>query len=203
MHRALSILPVVLLAACGRPDEDGLRRYREISIPAPARDDAAAQPAAGPSAGDMLAPGAAGVAPTPTSLAWTTPDGWTEHRENPMRIVTFLVGADRAECAITAFPGAVGGIEGNLERWAGQIQVALPPETLARFARGPETFKTDGGLSCLLYDFGTVAPAADPTVLAAILPMDDRTLFVKFTGPASLLAEQKDAFRALCRSLRP
>lgn len=211
MRRLIHLIPLALLAACTRQEEPELRRYREISIPAPTRTERRADvaamsqvpPATAPAASAMNAPGAPAVASTPTELAWTTPDGWTEHRNNPMRIVTFLVGPEQAECAVTAFPGAVGGIEGNLQRWAGQINLSLAPDALARFARGPETFKTQGEFSCLLYDFGAAAPEIDPSMLAAILPLDDRTIFVKFTGPRALLARQKAAFRALCESLRP
>lgn len=120
-----------------------------------------------------------------------------------MRIMTFEVGPDRAECTLTAFPGSVGGLEGNLARWAGQINLSLAPDTLARFARSPTTFETDGGFPCLVYDFADVAPQADPSMLAAILPLDGRTLFVKLTGKRELLAEQRAAFIGLCRSLAP
>lgn len=203
MLRTFTALAVLFLMACDRKAEPELRRYREIVIPPPARAERRADAALQPPGADMAAPGAPAVQATATDLAWTTPNGWTEHRNHPMRIVTFLVGPDGAECSVTAFPGAVGGIEGNLQRWAGQINATIATDALARFARGPETFKTEGGFSCLLYDFRDVAPDADPSILAAILPLDDRTLFVKLTAPRALLAEQKDAFRALCRSLRP
>lgn len=156
-----------------------------------------------PSGSDMNAPGAPAVAPAGGGVAWTTPGGWIEQHGNPMRIATFLVGPERAECTLTAFPGAVGGVEDNLRRWAGQIKLNLSPDVLARFARTPSTFKTEGGFSCLLYDFSEVAPDADPSILSAILPLEDRTLFVKLMGPRALLAQEKPAFEALCRSLRP
>ncbi len=166
---------------------------------------ARAQPDSMPAApvSDRTAPGAPPVAAASASVRWTTPEGWVEQPGNPMRIMTFVVGPSRAECTLTAFPGAVGGIEGNLARWAGQIQLSLPQEALARFARAPATFETEGGFACLVYDFADLAPEADPSILAAILPLDDRTLFVKLTGPRAALADQKDAFTALCRSLRP
>jgi hypothetical protein len=190
-----------------------LRRYREISVEAPSRAErladvaamARAQPDAVPAgvASDRNAPGAPPVAAIPTAIRWTTPPGWVEKTGNPMRLMTFLVGDERAECTLAAFPGAVGGIEGNLARWASQINLSVAQDDLARFARNPETFKSEGGFACLIYDFSKLAPDADPSILAAILPLDDRTLFVKLTGSRALLADQKDAFAALCRSLRP
>jgi len=211
------VVPLLGLTACGRPSEPELRRYREISLPPPSRAERAADVAAmaqapvvtnatPPPAGmasDRMAPGAPAVASAATSVQWTAPAGWVEQPGNPMRIMTFLVGPGRVECTLTAFPGSVGGIEGNLQRWAGQINVNLEPDALARFARTPKTFETEGKFPCLVYDFADVAPEAEPSTLAAILPLDDRTLFVKLTGPRALLAEHKEAFTALCRSLRP
>ncbi|HMP75677.1 MAG TPA: hypothetical protein PKE12_05200 [Kiritimatiellia bacterium] len=201
------------VTACDRAGDTQLRRYREISVPAATRTERAAdvaamaqaQPATPPAGpvSDMNAPGAPAVAAAPVSVQWTTPAGWIEQPGNPMRIMTFVVGPNRVECTLTAFPGTVGGIEGNLQRWAGQINLNLAPEVIARFARTPKTFKTEGDFSCLVYDFADVAPGAEPSTLAAILPLDDRTIFVKFTGPGALLAAEKEAFEALCRSLRP
>lgn len=208
------MLAAVFASGCERQQELEPRRYREISIEPPSRAERMADVAAlaqaqpdpapgAPPAMDRTMPGAPAVAAAPASVRWTTPDGWTERPGNPMRIMTFLVGPNRVECTLTAFPGAVGGIEGNLSRWAGQINLALSPEALARFARAPKTFETEGGFPCLVYDFADVAPEAEPSTLAAILPLDDRTLFVKLTGPRALLAEQKEIFTAFCRSLRP
>jgi hypothetical protein len=210
MNHVLAFSLVACAAAfvsCGGSSDAELRRYREISIEPPSRAErmadvaamARAQPDAMPAgtASDRNAPAA------PIAVRWTTPDGWVEKPGNPMRIMTFLVGPERAECTLTAFPGAVGGIEGNLARWAGQLNLNVAQDVLARFARAPATFETEGGFACLVYDFADVAPDSDPSILAAILPLDDQTLFVKLTGPRALLADQREAFKALCRSLRP
>ncbi|MCO5045414.1 MAG: hypothetical protein M9935_09105 [Kiritimatiellae bacterium] len=199
------------LSACGRDAEPTMRRYREIATSASAHaghdhgDSGGAAPMRNAPGGmsDMAAPGAPAVTAANEPVAWTTPEGWTEQLGNPMRIATFIVGAERVECTLTAFPGAVGGIEENLQRWARQINLQVAPDTLAKFARSPNTFKTEGDFPCLTYDFTSLAPDADPSILAAILPLEDRTLFVKLTGPRTLLEEQKEAFTALCRSLRP
>ncbi len=200
------------LSACGRDSGPTLRRYREIATDSsihaghshgdPSSEMAQMREAAS-GMSDMTAPGAPAVTTANAPVSWTTPEGWIEQTGNPMRIATFLVGEEKAECTLTAFPGSVGGIEENLQRWAGQINLKVAPETLSKFARAPQTFKTEGDFPCLVYDFSTVAPDSDPSMLAAILSLEDRTLFVKLTGSRALLAEQKEAFTALCRSLRP
>lgn len=204
------VIPLLGLTACGRPSEPTMRRYREVYSPPPPHAEqsehghgAAGMPPAASGASDMTAPGAPAVAAANAEVHWTTPEGWVEQLGNPMRIATFLVGPDQLECTLTAFPGAVGGIEENLTRWAGQLNITLAAPDLAKFARTPKTTKTEGEFPCLIYDFSSVAPDAEPSMLAAILPLETRTLFVKFTGPQKLLADQKEAFTALCQSLRP
>lgn len=203
------VLCALSLSACGRDSSaPQMRRYREIATTPHTHAEQspeanAIERAQAQMGGDMNAPGAPAVSAAKVAVNWTTPEGWTEQPGNPMRIATFLVGPEKAECTLTAFPGTVGGIEENLQRWAGQIGLRVTPENLAKFARAPATFKTDGDFSCLVYDFASVAPDAEPSMLAAILPLDEQTLFVKLTGPRALLAEQKEAFTALCRSLRP
>ncbi|MCZ7593321.1 MAG: hypothetical protein M5U15_14815 [Kiritimatiellae bacterium] len=186
-----------------------MRRYREIATTphthAEQTSEATSMERAQAQMGgsDMNAPGAPAVSAAAVAVHWTAPEGWVEQRGNPMRIATFLVGSEKAECTLTAFPGTVGGIEENLQRWAGQINLRVSAGDLAKFARAPTAFKTEGDFPCLVYDFASVAPDAEPSMLAAILPLDEQTLFVKLTGSRALLAEQKEAFTALCRSLRP
>ena len=191
------LLLVLLLNACDRPAPT-VRRYQEISIqpeqkaapvdPAPARMDMASTP----------------VATAESKLTWTTPAGWVEQGGGQMRLATFKVGPEGAECAITVFPGDVGGLEANLKRWLGQLQVEIPDDVLAKFARSPQTFQSEGNLPCLVYDFeGLLAADRADCLLAAVVPTDGSTTFVKLAGPRTLLASEKENFLALCRSLKP
>jgi len=121
-----------------------------------------------------------------------------------MRVGTLILADGATECAITAFPGEVGGIEANLARWLGQLDVEVPGDALASFARKPETMQSDAGLPCLIYDFSQVLPPdSAQTILAAIVPMKDQTVFVKITAPPAVIVRERDAFLALCRSLAP
>lgn len=203
------IVPLLLLGAmgCDRP-APSVRRYQEISI-APERPVAAANAAVAPATGPAGAPGpGSDMASTPVqtaqvSLQWTLPAGWVEGPARAMRLATFLVGDSGRECVVTVFPGDVGGLEANLRRWLGQMQAEVADADLARFARAPETFQTEGGLPCLVYDFAGLLPAGQAeSLLAAVVPLEGSTAFVKFGGPRDLLATQKSAFLDLCRSLR-
>ncbi len=201
----ISIALVVLAAlsmACDRAQLKQ-RTYREIAS-APERPVAPTAPMTPPAmaGGDMAS---TPVATASTTLKWTVPSGWTEAPGgSAMRLATFKVGASGAECVITVFPGDVGGLEANLRRWLGQLQVNVPDAEVAKFSRAPETFKSEGELPCLVYDFVALLPAEKPdSLLAAVVPLEGSTAFVKFAGTKALLAAEKENFLALCRSLKP
>lgn len=196
-----------------------MRVYREIAVTAAPEPTVAPMPAAmpGPAAvppsdsfpaaaplpsamGDMASTPVA----TGTGIRWTVPEGWSAGPDRPMRLGTLLASDGTTECAITAFPGEVGGIEANLRRWLGQITVEVGAEALAQFARTPETIESDGKLPCLVYDFARVVPeGAAQSILAAIVPMESQTVFLKMTAPPATLVAERDRFLALCRSLAP
>jgi hypothetical protein len=118
-----------------------------------------------------------------------------------VRLVAFGVG--EAECTVISFPGDAGGVEGNLARWLGQLGLEGTPEQIAALTSSAETVQTTAGATLQVFDFGVVvSPTAATNMLAAILPMEDRTLFVKLQGPRVLLDQHTGAFRALCQSIR-
>ena len=205
MARFFSSL-LILLLALGCERAPTVRRYQEIAMPAPA-------PAVPPAPMSGMGAAPAGMTsdmastPVPTanaSLQWTAPAGWVEQGGSQMRLVTFRVGTEGAECSITMFPGEVGGLEANLRRWLGQLRVQVADAEVARFARAPVTFQSEGNLPCLVYDFVELMPADKPdSLLAAVVPLEGSTAFVKFGGARALLAAEKENFMALCRSLRP
>lgn len=204
MQRCLIAVPLLLLlgAGCNRSETE-VRRYKEIAVAPerPATPMPSAHPAAPPGERDMTS---TPVQTSETRLTWTTPPGWTEGAARPMRLATFVTGSSGRECVITVFPGDVGGLEANLQRWLGQLQVTVAPDALSKFARAPETFQSDGGLPCLIYDFASVVPAdAAESLLAAVVPLEGRTAFVKLGGTRAQIAAEKVNFLALCRSLKP
>ncbi len=192
-----------IMAGCTR-ETATIRSYREVASKreqahaiSGATMDTAASPAA-PS-------NAMADTPVPTAgagLAWTTPEGWVASPGGQMRLATFRIGA--GECTVTAFPGDVGGLEANLKRWLGQLNVAAEDATVSAFARAPLTFHSEGGLPCLVFDFAALLPPDPPlSLLACVVPMEGQTAFLKFTGPPALLDAEREHFHALCRSLRP
>ena len=121
-----------------------------------------------------------------------------------MRLATFRIGD--GECSITAFPGDVGGMEANVRRWLGQINVQEPsPEAMKAFLTDGEAIISAGGLPGRVFDLARLAPDADPEstgILAGVFSKEGSSVFVKLTGPISLLSEERERFAELCRSLQ-
>ena len=62
-------------------------------------------------------------------LAWDLPEGWTETPGNGMRLVTFhSTDKDPVECTIVSLGGMAGGLESNIVRWMGQINIPMPAQ---------------------------------------------------------------------------
>lgn len=196
-HAATAVIALgvaFLAAGCGNPS---WTTYEETSeMTAPPVSSAAER---------------AGTSPSPaqaSSWAWTTPDGWSEAPGSGMRLATLTVPRDGgpATCTIVALSATAGDETANIRRWIGQLGLAEPSnEDLTAFVAQQERFRSEGGFDGLLVDLTTMGPPAPDaeSMLAAIIATGRATLFVKLTGPAGFLQEQRAAFAALCRSLRP
>src|SRR5688500_16131105 len=92
----------------------------------PARAEAAPAPALPSPATSPSSPSTA-AAPSEPGGPWKVPAGWRQDaRQRPMRFATFLIGEGDAavEVAVSQFPGDVGGLLANVNRWRGQVGLA-------------------------------------------------------------------------------
>lgn len=141
------------------------------------------------------------------SIHWTTPDGWSEEAGSGMRLATFTIKRDdqTATCTIVTLGGMAGGLEANVHRWMGQLKLDEPAsDEFAAFLARQEHFHSDSGFDGVVVDLSELsAQKGDAaSMVAAILTLNDATLFVKLTGPIGLLKAEKDTFSKLCRSVR-
>ena len=189
----LALAATATLAACG-PKASSWQTYEETYIAAPARN----QPAA-------MTP-----APSkPRSLPrWTAPEGWQEERGTGMRLATFNIqtGETSATGTIISLSGAAGGLEANVKRWIGQLKLETPPpEAWAAFLEKQQRIKSEGGYEGVVVDLTELA-GQEPdssSMLAALVTVEDATLFIKLTGPLAFLRTQKEALARLCQSIQP
>ena len=147
------------------------------------------------------------VPPGPSvDLAWDRPEGWQEQAGSGMRLVTFVSGEgdQKIECSIVSLGGMAGGLAANVKRWLGQLNITLDSQGLNEFLAGQKTVTAKGGWPVAVVDFTSLRTSSDPlepSMMAAVLEMDDKTLFVKMTGPMKGVMQNKQNFELLCQSL--
>lgn len=195
----LTLCSAALLCAC-KP-EPKLTRYEAApdvpveSAPAEAKTaPAVAAPAPAPAAPVMQAPASMKAeAASFTAPKWAAlPEGWSVGPENPMRKGSFVVpGPDgsKAELAVTVFPGNVGGLTANVNRWRGQIGLPPADEDSIRAAGKPAKVGPDEGLRFTMKSENG-AKATD----AVMVPKDGSTWFLKLSGDAKAVEAAGDAF---------
>ena len=130
--------------------------------------------------------------------AWVVPAGWTKlEAEKPMRVATYSAGegANKVEVAISVFPGDVGGLLGNVNRWRRQVGLdALTQEQLAANVQSFENPGFNGSTMRLKGESQHMLGAAIKDVKG------ERTWFVKIQGVPAAIDAQEAAFLAFAKS---
>lgn len=154
------------------------------------------------------APGPGAEAPPADPIQWALPPGWREEPPtSTMRLAQASIPGPggAGELAIFQFAGGVGGVEANLDRWAGQMQGGGEPER-GSFESGPYTVTWLDAAGT--YDPGTMSggatgPQPGWRMLAAFVEGPGGPWVFKATGPEETMAAARDDFFALLRSIRP
>lgn len=171
---------ILLIGVCGCGDDN---TPPTTPPPTPTAEAKPASPLA-----SMAAPVSADAA----TIAWEVPAGWERvPGEKPMRFATFRrTGQTNEEIAVSQFPGDVGGVLANVNRW--RAQVGLGPISDADLPEETKTF--DNGK---LKGYTMRLKGEPQHMLAAIIPEPEanRTWFVKVTTtPAAADALEADVF---------
>jgi hypothetical protein len=192
------LLGLPLVYGC-RPAQEDVRTYREITVRPP---ETPVHPPVAQSAPQAKQGQAEGT------LRWDTPEGWTEAAGSGMRVASFTMSsADGAgECSLIMLGGNAGGLEANIKRWAGQVELTLPAQDqCTSFVEKQERFTSPHGFPVVLVDLTGLTEeqaAGSNSMLAGVITLGSRTLFAKFTGPVALLNSERVRLSAFCRSLR-
>jgi hypothetical protein len=199
--RSLLILSASLLAFGCKPAPQVARyEVKSDAAPAPAATPAApvaAQAAPSPAvAAPMVAPASMKAeAASFDAPKWSKlPAGWSVGPENGMRKATWIVtGPDgsKAEVAVTVFPGNVGGLTANVNRWRGQIGLASAgPDEIAASAKPAKV----GGIDS--QRFVMASTDGKKGLDAVMTPHKGATWFFKMSGDAAAVATQGPALVA-------
>lgn len=139
-------------------------------------------------------------------LIWQTPAGWNEMKGSGLRLVTFQSAKDfPIECSIVSLGGMAGGLESNIHRWMGQINLSISDAEFEKFMQTQEKITSQGALPIILFDFTklqTASPQDVPSMIAGILTIEEKTIFVKMTGTKAAVLHHKENFKQLCQSLQ-
>ncbi len=127
-----------------------------------------------------------------SDVAWTVPDTW--HRLDKtvdMRIATFHAGSE-LEVAVTAFPGDVGGLVANVNRWRGQVGLDSVDE------QGIEAnIDRLAGVDVVVVDIQGV----ESRLLGTVINVGDgQTWFAKVIGPSDEIEQIKADLIAFSKS---
>jgi hypothetical protein len=197
----VALVALLALAGCGGQDAKEISETRTTAPPS------AAAPAM-PPGHDMQMPPMGGELPpghpTVSPYKWQVPEGWTEAPATSMRIGNFkIVASPEAECYLTVLKGAAGGVDANINRWRRQMgQPELKPEEIAALPK-VDVLGQPAPLAEITGSFTGMAGQQFPdyALTGVVVMLTDETLFVKMTGPAAVVAAEKDRFLSFCKSL--
>ncbi len=171
-----------------------LALLKSVTKPAGSTMDAAANvPMAPPMA---AAPGSASGLP-----AWTVPEGWQELPPKQMLLARFGAKGEGGEAEITVsrFPGDVGGMVANINRWRGQL--GLTPQTEDEVNAALTPLKVEGG-SGMLVEMANGEAGNGKRLIGVIWPREGQTWFYKMVGDDSRVAREKESFIRFVQSVR-
>jgi hypothetical protein len=159
------------------------------------------QPSVNPSSSMQSLPGMESAAAAIDTPDWSVPESWEELAPTSIRKGNFRIvqGEQTAEITVTAFPGDVGGLEANVNRW--RRQIGLPSEPLATLQQSIEPIEIDGQPAFYI-DLLNPQATEGIGILGAVIPHGTKTWFVKMVGNQSVLEDQQDNLMLFLRSIQ-
>jgi hypothetical protein len=135
---------------------------------------------------------------------WNPPPTWNATQPGSMVLKSFSVSGDngqRANVAISVFPGDVGGTFANVNRW--RAQMGLEPIEQSELPMATQSVRIAGGTAVLVDLTNPNPQAGKPArLVAAIVPHNDRTWFYKLAGDDAVVAREKERFVKFVQTVR-
>lgn len=192
----------VLLTACSKPAPTSYRipkeerKPAEFAIPGSEGTSPVATQASAPS-GMQVLPGMAEAAEAAGEISYTVPEGWTELAPEGIRKANLRVQDEKgsAEVTVLVFPGTVGGVAANINRWRQQIGLA-PVAASDPAAVGTERPIAGHGARFVRIE------GSPQSILGAILPFHGETWFFKMQGDSATVLDEEAAMLQFLDSVR-
>ena len=186
----------------------GCKRDESKVYTVPADAAAPASPALPPNhpplGSGAMPPGA--MTDAPALPQWTVPANWTEETPSQMLLAKFSVtdkdaGGARADITVSSFPGDVGGLLANVNRWRGQI--GLPPVDATEMEKLVQKLDVQGDAASLVEMDGTDGRTGQPArMISVAVPHEGQTWFFKMLGNAAVVSHEKEAFVKFVQSVK-
>jgi hypothetical protein len=186
------ILSILIFVSCGKSPQQVYQIPKEV-------EKAVNMPT--PNSGSSMASGNVPGASASTEVPdWTVPEGWSVEATNNIRRGSFLSKGNLGEVmeiSVTVFPGSVGGLLANVNRWAGQI--SMPPMTEDGLASIMKSMSVDGKESQYV-KLDNIENGQG--ILAVIVSHKGNSWFFKATGPMNYLASEESVFLQYINSVK-
>ncbi|MCC6796478.1 MAG: hypothetical protein IT366_15265 [Candidatus Hydrogenedentes bacterium] len=159
-----------------------------------------------PVSGGAAMPGANAPVPGDVKFTFSAPTGWVQKGgKTAFREITFAAAeGSPTECYVTELANTGGGLEANINRWAGQM--GAEPLTAEGIAALPKikVFGNDAPVAEFRGTFTGMSGDAHPdyTMLGTLSEAGGSTYFIKMVGPAAEMEAQTSNFTAFCESLK-
>ena len=135
-----------------------------------------------------------------SSFTWEKPALWIPNEGSSMRLASFEIpySTGSGDLSIMELGGDGGGLEANVNRWRGQI--GLDPLTKLEIKDEAGNGVSQIG-NYLLFQLINLEKK-ESAFLAAVFPLESRTLFIKLTASADGILEIEKDFKDFCSSIK-
>ncbi len=136
--------------------------------------------------------------------AWEIPSDWQETSASQMLLAKFAVTNQdgEAEVTVSSFPGEVGGLLANVNRWRGQV--GLTPLAQDDLDKSVSRLDVLGGTATLVDVNGRSATRGgkETRLVGVVWPRGGQTWFYKLMGDPAVAGREKDTFVKFVQSVR-
>jgi len=174
--------------------------FHEGSHDAPPAGAETTQVAQAPSAENPVSTNTEKV-PADEKPNFKAPNNWKTKPPGPMVASAYNVeGEGQAEVTISKFPGEVGGMVANIQRWRGQL--GLPQLSPDEARKSAEMIEVGGKKDSYMVDLkGTNARTGKEARMVAMgVPFEGETWFFKLMGDDALVGKEKAKFLEFVKS---
>lgn len=200
----VTVIMTSFLVACDHNEPHSYeipKEIREVVIPsrdAPGKAAPNALKSAAPSNSNMqVLPGMAEAAQAAGDLFYETPVNWEERTPSGIRKAELAFSNDTgaAEITVTVFPGDVGGLLANVNRWRGQVGLAaITAQELPDYTNNCSISNHSGTYVRL--------EGETRSIFGGLLPFHGKTWFFKMSGDTVTVLAQENALQAFLNSVR-